>query len=369
MFKKNNIKLFIIFYIILFVARFILPYGDEPDFDFRVFELLYSEKNEINPYKLFDGIFNEFDWLSYEGTQVPVEMNFFRIHFTFFFVLILVTIGFYLSKFNNKNINQTDSINNLEALLLSLIFPSVWFHLGVLAEEQYILALFLISILFRNSIIGLLLLGILAWPVDIGNTIVYCSFLMLFIFYFVILKYMGIKVAALVGFIIIILSAVVGMNLLELISIVPVIGEKAAHIYEQYTNVYDINDKYPIYYRPIITFLSIIFMLPISKMLFFPTYILFTFAMILIYRRARIVKFVPNRQDLIDYAYFFSALNLLISFPLILPGFSNAKYYVFVIPFLVVFVLRYFKSRKIYNWIVWLNMSVLLQLYIFYLIG
>lgn len=66
-FSKLNISKFglicsIFFIVFTIIARFILPFGDEPDFDFRWNDLIYSEYTVFSPYNYFHDTLNSFNY-------------------------------------------------------------------------------------------------------------------------------------------------------------------------------------------------------------------------------------------------------------------------------------------------------------------
>jgi hypothetical protein len=156
------------------------------------------------------------------------------------------------------------------------------------------------------------------------------------------------------------------MDLITLINSLPVIGEKAAAIYFDYTEIYDINNKYPVFLRPLITFSSMSFMLPNPTVLFPFIYIaIFSFFIYSIKKvRADMRSLRKNSFFLRDVPFFLAALTLVITMPMILPGYSNGKYYIFLVPFLILFFRYFYSKSKIFYFIVFLNFLIFGQLFL-----
>ncbi len=359
---KLQIKFFLKYFLLLFCARLLLPYGDEPDFDYRVFSILFFEKSTLNPFVYFELFFRQYDWFI---SDFDLEKVLIRVSFTFFLIYSVLNLFLFLrSTFRDKKTADVKYRFNQELLIISLYFPGVWYYLGVFAEEQYTLVLALCSVLFAKSLFALSLVGVLMLPIDVGSAILFFSFIILTcVFRLSILK-RGYLFSIVLVLAFAITSAILSMKILDIISSLPLIGEKAAHIYEQYTEIYDVNEKYPIYYRPIITFISMIFYLPESRV-FFPVAYLYVFIALII-GIGKIIKTISHDAEIKKYSFemtfALTSITLIICFPMILPAFANAKYYVFVIPYIFLLLGCAFDFKKLIIFNLILNVLVFVQL-------
>lgn len=354
-----------LFYLILMIARMVLPFGDEPDFGFRINSIIFSEKSFLNPFFYFENLFASFDWLDSEVESFTMKL--FRVNWTFYLILFTLFFTYIVAKtyykFQSCNI-RAEFKRSYQVLLLSILFPSIWFHLGLLAEEQFTLLLSMLAIFFRRSLIGLVFIGLLISFIDFGNSIVYFVFILFYLAFKFTIDKGGYKLGFLVLIFMFVMALVVKMEAVKLLSYLPLIGAKASVIYDHYTNIYDVNDKYPLILRPIITYMSIVFMLPNSLTLFFLPYLTVLIASLLLIFRLNNKNKYLFKLDLFqkDFAFFLAGIAIVLVFPVVLPGFSNGKYYVFLIPFFIIIFSYFFTLNKILYFILFLNFLVFSQL-------
>ena len=290
-------------------------------------------------------------------------MNMFRVLYTYLFVVMFFfgSITFF------KKDTYQEKTRLIYIFLISILFPSVWFHIGVLAEEQFTLLLALITIFFRKSWTILSLIGFWIASIDLGNFILFLIFYLTYLFYQLLLEQKGYKITFYALLVLISISLYIKMDILKYLEIVPVIGEKAKLIYDHYTEIYSINDKYPLVLRPLITLLSLIFLLPNSKTLFPFTY-LFTFVFLFkyIFPKKRIHRIAEkNRSNpnfKIDYCYSITGITMILCIPIIIPGFSNGKYYIFLIPYFFLFANYFTKLNNLFIYVLICNFLVIIQL-------
>lgn len=160
----------------------------------------------------------------------------------------------------------------------------------------------------------------------------------------------------------------VGLNLVYYLSSLPIIGAKASLICEHYTTIYaHVTDKYPTIVRPIITLITGIFWLP-SNFLALYLYPIYFISLFLIVKKSivfNVTNYNKNSYNQVkSFLSFLSALTVIFFMPLVLNGFSNAKYYVFLIPFILQEALKYFKYSSIFYFLLTSNIFILLHLFI-----
>ena len=98
--------------------------------------------------------------------------------------------------------------------------------------------------------------------------------------------------------------------------------------------------KYPVFLRPVITFMTFVFMTPagIKVPLMYILFGLFTLILSL--------KVFKSRNDNIDI-FWFTPMSIILFFTFIFPTYANAKYYIFMMPFFVYAALGYYSRKSI----------------------
>lgn len=177
--SKNIIITIFTFFILISFFRLLLPYGDEPDFLYRINKLLFDEHSVFSPYYYFQDLLNGFNWTSNEGLIEKII----RIVLTIFLVLPLLMILIFKNFFKNivllmnNKLSTIDWENKIKALSLSLLFPSILYSLGVFAEEQFTLILSLFIFLFFDYLFLIIILFFWIAFIDFGNSIVVLLFI------------------------------------------------------------------------------------------------------------------------------------------------------------------------------------------------
>lgn len=369
-FSKNIVISFFVFISLVIFYRLLLPYGDEPDFQYRMDRLLFSEHEFFSPYYYIQELLNKFNWkMNEEFVQKII-----RIVLTLFLITPLLSILIFKNLFINIMINFGTGTNIMEwenkikALSLSLLFPSILFSLGIFAEEQFTLILSLFIFLFFDYIFVVMLLFFWIAFIDFGNSIVVLLFIILFHYNKIVYKFFSLKMVILHSIIFISVAFFLGLNLVSYLSSLPIIGDKASLIYEHYTTIYAyVADKYSTIVRPIITMITGVFWLPSNFLVFYlyPIYLIFLF---IIVKKSIVLNLnYYNKKyynEVKSFLSFLSALTLIFFIPLILSGFSNAKYYIFLIPFILYEALKYFKYSSIFYFLLVSNILILIHLFI-----
>ena len=350
--KKYRISMIFLSIFIFIIARFLLPSTDEADYHDRINTILNIEAPFFSYYKYFKPLF-----ININPSQDFLEFDYYIIRLLFSF-LIVFPIYIFILIINSSQIDSHSLwVDKKYVAILTLLFPGIWFHLGLFSVESFTLMLFLFIIFINNIALKILLL-IAASMIDIGNTAIFLLFIIYYLFINSILNKFGKKYMVIFIIILLIICNVFSMSLLQLIEWLPLIGDKAIFIIDQYNNVYQINDKYPLVLRPFIALMSMIFMLPVSHLMAWPIYPACFYFLVKIGWKA----ILDENINLNMTASFFAAITLFLTVPMILPGFSNGKYYVFIIPFILNIGLYYYKKSKVFNFIILSNFIVFLCL-------
>jgi hypothetical protein len=363
--SKKSLKIILVYVVLASIYRFLLPFGDEPDFQFRLNLILEKQHLFYSPYYYFQNILKSLNWNSDEYFL----KNIFRLGILIFSLLPLFLILLFKKQFINKMMFYDNKIlyiewrRRIDALSLTLLFPSILFYLGVLAEEHFTLILSLYIFLFWNfkKIVTLLLL--LMGFIDLGNSLIVLFFIFLVIYFKYINKF-GSRIMIYNMLIFILIAYLLGLELINYISMIPVFEEKASFIYEQYTTTHvAISSKYPSFIRPFITIMSGVFWLPSN---FFAFYLYPFYFLILFYLNIKSLGLINKVNVSVDIKnnlrLFLSSMSFIFIAPLIVNGFSVAKYYVFLIPFILIISLYFFRFRSIFYFLVISNFLIFLHL-------
>lgn len=363
------------FVLFSFVGRFLYPFGDEPDFTVRAFDLINGDHSLFSPYRWLDGLLES---LNYSSSCMVVASPFslwanidpiscsetlsqmvarFFIAMTISSPLILA-ICLIPKRVKNAGggIFNHDGQRG-EALGLTLLIPGVTYSMGLMAEEQLVVALSLLLIMFDRRWIATLILLAAILALDFGNGIVVVSLAAALSFYRYVAKFFSIRLVAMVGIAQALLALTAGIAFIDFLSNIWFLTDKATAIYAA-VGASDLIEKYPIYLRPIITFMTGVFMTP-SFVKIVPAFLLLG-AMLIIAAR-RLVKIVPaceNGSGKVNGVYLgeisrarvvdaVAVIATVLSFIFLLPTYSNAKYYFFAIPFLIHAFLLVMPRRRI----------------------
>ena len=345
MLKINAANLVVMIFtvgILSLLMRFILPYGDEPDFTHRSFMLLNGDNFIADFLKLFyvDGFTLTRCESSFSASSITGSVDGFMcgespsqklsrwLLFNVFF--LFVCAGVILYKVKDKSVD----VERIRlSILLSFISPSILYFSGVFAFEQVALFASMFVIFFVSNIILYLFLAIFCFYLDPGYAMVLCVFYL----YFQGMKIIYVKFGFLCFVFCLIssitISFVFQMDLLLLLSPIPIVGDKVQVIVWAYTesSYAEVVDKYPLYLRPVMTFMTFVFMTP-NGVKFIPLYLLFFLGLCI-----AIFRFRSRKDDLVSMMI---ATSFIVCVVCILPGYSNAKYYVFLMPFFVKFTLN-----------------------------
>lgn len=278
-FAISKFRIFSLFLIVIlyFISRFLFPFGDEPDFSHRAYNLVNNEHPFWSPYNILEFFINDLAinsecsikssplslWsnIDYLTCVEPFEQIIIR------YLLILFILSPFLIMTLKKNRYYSPSYKNfdfrLDTLFLTFIFPSVILHLGFLSEEQFTLFLsFLIFLFWNNLLFKLALLFIIA-SLDIGSSIVITLFLFnYYIFNFLYNFNNSFTLSIFFMFIILSFAYLASLHDLLILSNIAIIGDKAEAIANGSDLAIEIYNKYPKILRPVITYMSATFGTP-----------------------------------------------------------------------------------------------------------
>lgn len=372
-------KIFLVSFLIsTILGRFLFPFGDEPDFFVRTNEIVNSEINWWMPYNFFNDFLSRLNitpnchidseafsiWVHIDSISCTesIEQITFRLLLTFSIllpILILILINtrhsFSLIKKLNSKITSHEWNHRIKATKLALIFPSVIYYSGLLSHEQFTLALsFFIFIFWGIWWLVAIIFSIIVAS-DIGNSMIIVAFIAVNLTINLINKIFGIKTALITMTLLLIFAYISGYTNLNYLVDIDFLSNKALAISDSLADGFYI-EKYPVILRPFITFMSGIFMTPsgIKILPLYVTYMIFNILLIIKiitrYKKSLNYKEI-NSYDVIfikkSIVFLLASVTTTILFIFLFPTHTHAKYYAFMIPFIVYACISNFREKTI----------------------
>jgi len=146
-------------------------------------------------------------------------------------------------------------------------------------------------------------------------------------------------------------------------------SERIARILEDYSNINTLSEavnRWPLYSRPIMTFMSYNLMPP--SMAKHPLiYILVFMGIIYTFFKhfSSTLHYKVNNKFIVMLIALFSGISI---FVFLFPGFTNAKYYIFTLPLFINSLLHYYSFKALLYFLLILNIVVIVDSLLFYLI-
>ena len=364
-------------------GRLLFPFGDEPDFTVRAPSVLNHDLHSWwSPFSIFSNFFTLLDVASecvvtaspfsltshidpiscFESIdQITIRLMLTLLIVSPLFIVVLFGRFFFgvLGLFSKRK-HLEDIEQRISVLSLTILFPGVIYYLGVFSVEQFTLLLsLLIFIFWSNRIIILILLGML-FSIDFGNSIVVASFVISAWFYSYLSKKFSYKTILILMFIQVCTFYVVGYQVLEITAQLPYIADKSIAMMQVFENG-ELDEKYPVILRPVITFMTFVFMTP--SYIKVPVLYLFVgfsafFGLLkfrLKYKKMKLSYSDEGESFKNDLLLFFVAISLILSFVFMFPAYGNAKYYIFSTPFIISAFMRVFKFRNVFFFMIFLD--------------
>lgn len=350
-----------------FIGRFLFPFGDEPDFTIRAPRVVNGDHPWWSPYFIFHDFFSSLgyisnceiaasplSWLTHISSVKCTE-DFEQIVTRYLLTVVVISPLLFALVFRrctvflagtklNRSLDQAWTLK-LDALALAILLPGMVYYLGILAEEQLVLLLGLfLFVVSGHKLLTLLLLAMIL-RVDFGNGIVVAAFFVFNAINAAVQKKLGngwvlAATAAQSGF-----ALVIGFAFVQYLSVIPFLTAKADSIYSALSSG-DKVEKYPIILRPVITFMTAVFMTP-AFVKVIPLYAVF--GLLAVYVFVKLKRFAAfgaagacvehPRYGAPDfnkyYLEFMSAVGTILFFVFLFPTYGNAKYYMFLVPFIL----------------------------------
>jgi hypothetical protein len=378
-FSRTGIVSIFLFIALLILYLAIIPFGEEPDFVRRAPEYIailesiglsyYSDNIPIvsdcayvhNPYH----VFGRYD---FDSCIPNSDLSLKRAFFTFIIYIPLGLIAlFYIDK---DRLTKTHPFLNgysfeANSIKLALIFPSFVYYSSLFSKEQItlMLSVLLVFALFKTRYIFAIILLLLIGSLDKGNAIVVFTVSMYVFLSLHVSKKFGFNVFIVINILIIALAYYFSTDILDpLRSISSKVDQILSDI-----EAYDVSTRYPLWLRPGMTFLSYTFMTPaLSKHPL--VYALVLAGLVYIYVKYK-RSHIPLKVNNLYIVAVIATLSIITIFVFILPGYNNAKYYIFALPIFINTFLQYVSFYRILLFFLILNLIVILDFLLFYIIG
>lgn len=382
--SKFGLASVLVFIIFVFIGQLLFPLGDEPDFIVRAPQIVYrySSLSVWTPYHFLGRLLSEiridssclidssvFSLWAYinratcfQGLENTLYRGLLNVIVTLPLLIIIIFRRQFviIAKLIGVKIGVDEWNIRLNALSISLLFPSMIYYLGVLSFEQWTLVISLLMIMLVESIVGLLFFLYLVFLLDTGGSVVLIVFFALSYIYKYLISFIGLSRLFLLS--IILLITVYLLNITVLGRLLQYNLFVIQRLLDEANNTYlavissGLIQKYPIVLRPVITYMSMIFLTPSalkSVALYVITGGLIIFSSYRLYREyQRQVLATPlfspqhNKMDRMkkDIVYALAAITTILLFVFILPTYANAKYYIFLLPIFIRVALNVFSK-------------------------
>jgi hypothetical protein len=367
-----------LFIVLSFVGRFLFPFGDEPDFEARSMSVIADDHPWWSPYSVFHSVIAGWNsdssctivasplslWSQIgSGCHEPIEQILSRFALTLLLVipLLLPTI-FRRSAIRlldpGQHFSDGEWALRLDALSLALLLPSVVAATGVFAEEQFVVILSLLLILVIRNIFSTAVLLFFIIGLDVGNGLVVFAAACLFFFNRMMVRRVGFRILSIILVAELLIVFIIGFIFIDILTNISFLAEKVSGMISVLSESEDQVHKYPVILRPVITFMTGVYM-SAAGVKAFPLYAIFGVAFVQwwrrfgVFRQTRRVSVYGFEQRDGSWPFdetrilLLTAANVILLFVFLLPTYSNAKYYLFLVPFFLVNALQVFERNAI----------------------
>lgn len=373
--------------------RSLLPFGDEPDFTVKAYHIKHESHLVSSGYYLLSPLTQKLNIesrcvISASPTSLVAHIDnssctetlqqiFLRTAITGLttaplLVLIIFRRQFKLLFFaRTESFDWSDRQRRLDSVSIALLTPGIFYHLGLLSNEQLTLTLSVLIFIFLDRKFILILLLTLVAAIDFGNAVVVTLFLTTRFTIEALEDRVGRRVV--IGMLASILAVlwIMGFSILSYIpgGLGP-LAIKASAMLEAFTegSQADRLNKYPTLLRPVITFMSLIFFTPnyVKVVLLYPIVAAgLIYAYYKLDKANRIAKNAAGHQKHLTFSLLWASAFTILSFTLLFPTYANAKYYAFVIPIIIYAVLPYFSRKGLMLFCGMLSITSLVHLTLF----
>lgn len=381
-----------------FLMRILIPFGDEPDFEVRLKRLQFSEQIsafDIHRYVNFFPKISQDETCIYESGSSSIwakisseclELNLNVVPYKLFHVLFLTCPIFLLAIFREQAYRLFfDSLGEsfldwgrkLDASILGILIPSSVYAFSFISQEVFSYSLlFLLLIICRSYLLtSFLLFWIL--NLDFGAFLVLGMFLSCRMLLMALSKKIGIKLTILFAGVLVFWVFVIGGLFLEFLVQLN-LQSKFSEIYDAIVSK-EAYDKYPLFFRPIMAIMSLVFM-SASGIKSIVLYIIFVLFLSYFMPRVIYCHTLKNNISLSSGCCkllceetepavigFFSVIVTIFCIIFIAPTHVNAKYYIFMMPFVIHPFLYFFSRYSILHIVIFASVILYLNIGFYYM--
>ncbi|KJY84159.1 hypothetical protein TW81_05005 [Vibrio galatheae] len=279
-------------------------------------------------------------------------------------MIILSAPLLFSSVFYYRKNDGVDVRHRMHSLALSLIFPGAIYYLGVFAEEQFSLIVSLLCFMYWKRKLLILFLIAIVLLLDFGSGLVVASFFSMALFYTFVNKRLGFGNACLIMLIQVVCCYAIGFSILEYTKSISFLANKSEAILLALESKVLI-DKYPLVLRPIITFMSFVFYTP--AFLKVPVvYVIVGIACLFSLFKTYMKRGSISGNDFLESLLLsVISISFIVSFVFLFPSYANAKYYIFLLPFVICPLLYIYDNYLLLLFFVTLNIFVFLHVIYF----
>lgn len=384
--SQKSILIFLLFVFLSLLYLILIPFGDEPDFWIRARDYVknYDDYEEwwlpflnLKPLKLLDFLTSKLNHISqchvgqnpleiftyvdpHKCTQTDKQI-FLRLFINSLLILfVLIFINLLKSSPVNRILNISQ--NKFDNFIISLLFPSYIYFQNLMSNEQivYLFSIILFLTWERKIISTIIILFITL--IDFGSSL---FLIFLFISYNILLLINNNRKEVSFKILIICISGIILAYIASYYFLRIFIDYNffffSSTINRFLTDIYNHHhyhgfiDKYPILLRPVITYFSFIFFTPGYLKSYILIILSLFFFLHLGYRIYKLRKTSSDEDLLIineNIFNIFIILSCILVFIFLLPAYSNFKYYILLVPFVI-------SSMNI----IYSNMNILLILF------
>ena len=387
-----------IFIGLLILTGLVVPYGDEPDFSTRVERL---QNDQYQWYSIYH-YFNYFHDVSAENkcsyvsgsNSVWAEISLECINLNFDIIpeklvhSILATSPILILGLFRRSIypwfgffhggSYLDWERRIDATLLSILIPSAVYSLSFISDEVFTTSLLLLLLIFfcgRYLLVFIILFWVL--HLDDGNFIAAGTFSALLMLFSSMSRKVGPYTSTAMAFLVIIFFYFYGEELLR-IAIALNLDSKYQGVYESII-AKDAYRDYPLFFRPMITILSLVFMSASglkSILLYMFTISLLVSCFYKLIKSNTLSKnsinttrdrVVSESNGSLAISGLQAAITTICCVVFVAPTHAFGKYYIFMLPFFTYFLLHYFDRTVILKSICFMSFFLYCNILFYYL--
>ncbi|CAK2713658.1 putative DUF2029 domain-containing protein [Vibrio crassostreae] len=374
-----SVIVYVIYLCITFTYQLLIPFGDEPDFGYRLYHLLqFDEQPFFSPYPYVMDLIKLLDLnvncrynssplgflssLEYKSCSQSYYQAFIRTLISGLIILPIFFIYAFRSSISVFFLRKSDSLvtsfyDKTAGLLYSSVFVSFVYYFNVLGIEQFLLLLTVLLVVFIDAPVIVIVFLSMILAIDFGDGLIVSTFVL----YYYFSKFVKLSTLKKSAVIILLFCFFIGPSILTVISGVGISSQKVELMSYAYQGADSVADKYPVILRPVITFMTFILYTP-HMLKSIAAYIISFYFIFIFGKRIRRKEIFESDKKLIIV----SSVTIL-SFVFMFPGYANAKYYIFLLPMFLSVLIKNISMKDYFVMTAVLHISVISSILLSYL--